>query len=61
MRERVAQDVILVAKKGDDVEFPDYLVSALSAVRSRRLQSQQSASPKLEAGCTINCSRLSIF
>lgn len=60
VREPGPSDVILVAKKGDDVEFPDYLVSALRQYE-QELQSQQSSSPELELGCTINCTRLSIF
>jgi hypothetical protein len=61
VREPGPGDVVLVAKAGENVEFPDYLVSALRQYEQELGAQQGQAGAELEAGCTVNCTKLSIM
>jgi hypothetical protein len=53
LREPGPGEAILVAKAGEGVEFPDYVVSALKQYESELRSQQGPPSPELEATCTV--------
>jgi hypothetical protein len=55
--------VVLVAKAGEGVDFPDYLISALKQYEQElRAQQQSPANPELESRptCGVDCEELEI-
>lgn len=57
------REVILVAKAGEGVEFPEYVLSALRRYEQELAEQQQgSAQPELEAlpDCIVRCGKLEI-